>query len=105
MSTVRVNLGERSYDIAVTSIDPGLGAFARQRARGTLALVVTDANVRSHGEAAAASLAAAGFRTAVEVLPPGEPQKCLESASHLYDRLAELPADRKTLVVPVVQVG
>ena len=34
MLTVRVQLGERSYDIAVTSDDsPGLGPFARQRSR------------------------------------------------------------------------
>ena len=43
MSTVRVNLGPRSYDIVVTSDDAtGLGPFARGRARGTLAVVVTE---------------------------------------------------------------
>src|SRR5205807_8227224 len=35
------------------------------------------------------------------VLPSGERQKCLSMASHLYDRLAEVGADRKTLVVAV----
>ncbi len=100
MLTVRVQLGERSYDIAVTSGDAaGLGAFARQRARGTLAFVVTDENVRPHAEAAAASLESAGFRTNLAVLPPGEAQKALPVAAGLYDRLADLRADRKTLVV------
>jgi 3-dehydroquinate synthase len=100
--TVRVNLGPRSYDIAVTSDDrAGLGPFARQRARGTLAVVVTDEHVRPHAEAAAAELGAAGFRTGTVVLPPGEAQKALAVAAHLYDRLADLHADRKTLIVAV----
>jgi 3-dehydroquinate synthase len=102
MNTVRVNLGERSYDIAIVSDDrAGLGPFARPRARGALAFVVGDENTRPHAEAAAASLAAAGFRTVLEVLPPGEAQKALPVASRLYDRLAELNADRRTLVVAV----
>jgi hypothetical protein len=46
---VRVNLGERSYDIVVTSGDlAGVGPFARQRAAGQSAFVVTDANARVH---------------------------------------------------------
>jgi 3-dehydroquinate synthase len=102
MTTVRVNLGERSYDIAVVSDDrAGLGPFARQRARGSLAFVVGDENTRPHAEAAAAALGAAGFRTALEVLPPGEAQKALPVASRLYDRLADLNADRRALVVAV----
>jgi 3-dehydroquinate synthase len=102
MTTVRVTLGERSYDIAIVSDDrAGLGPFARQRARGALAFVVGDENTRPHAEAAAASLAAAGFRTALELLPAGEAQKALAVASRLYDRLADLNADRRTLVVAV----
>src|SRR5690349_895544 len=97
---LRVNLAERSYDIAVTSGDAaGLGRFARERARGDLAFVVSDANVATHATAAAASLAAAGFQTATEILLPGEAQKALAIAAELYDRLAELHADRRTLVV------
>jgi 3-dehydroquinate synthase len=100
MPTVRVNLGERSYDIAIVSGEGvGLGPFARQRCRGSLAFIVGDENTRPHAEAAAASLAAAGFRTALEVLRSGEAQKALPVASRLYDRLADLNADRKTLVV------
>jgi 3-dehydroquinate synthase len=102
MNTVHVQLGERSYDIAVTASDPtGPGSFARQRARGSLAVVVTDENVRPHAEAVTASLEAASFRTAGIVLPPGEAQKALAVASGLYDRLVDLHADRKTLIVPV----
>src|SRR5215471_19300773 len=100
MTTVRVNLGERSYDIAIVSDDrAGLGPFARQRAKGALAFVVGDGNTRPHAEAAAASLAAAGFRTALELVPAGEAQKALAVASRLYDRLADFRADRETLIV------
>ena len=35
------------------------------------------------------------------MLPPGEAQKALAVAARLYDRLADLNADRKTLVVAV----
>src|SRR5262245_24638907 len=47
--TIRVNLGPRSYDIAIATGDlAGVGPFARQRSRGKLALVVTDESVRKH---------------------------------------------------------
>jgi 3-dehydroquinate synthase len=101
-TTVRVNLAERSYDIAVTSGDPaGLGPFARQRARGTRAFIVTDEHVAGHANLVARSLAEAGFHTDTAVLPAGEAQKSLAVVSGLYDRLAEVHADRTTLVVAV----
>ena len=102
MNTIRVQLGERSYDIAITSGDVGdVGAFARQRAKGSRAFVVTDEHVSEHAEKVAASLRDAGFQTLVVSLPAGEGQKSLAVASSLYDYLAEMRADRKTLVVPV----
>jgi 3-dehydroquinate synthase len=101
-STLRVNLRERSYDIVVTndSLD-SLGAFARQRTQGKLALVVTDEHARVHAAPIEQSLSAAGFRTSLAVRPSGEPQKSLESAAQLYDTLIDLSADRRTLVVAV----
>jgi len=102
VTNIHVNLGERGYDIAVTSGDcSGLGPFARERTRGSLAFLITDEHVSRHATAAAEAMAAAGFRTATSTMPPGEARKSLESAAQLYDRLAELPADRKTLVVAV----
>ncbi len=100
-TTVQVRLGERSYDVAVVSGADGPGPFARQRCRGALAFVVTDEHVTPHADAAAASLTAAGFRVSTTVLPPGEQQKALSVAAHLYDQLADLHADRRTLVVAV----
>jgi 3-dehydroquinate synthase len=100
--TIHVNLGPRSYDIAITSDDAaGLGPFAAERTRGRLAVIVTDERVAPHAATAAKSLEAAGFRTATAVLPPGEAQKALNVACGLYDRLVDLQADRKTLIVAV----
>src|SRR5262245_19773188 len=101
MTTIRVELGPRSYDIAVASGDrDGLGAFARQVApKSKLALVVTDSNLEALGEAASAVLGAAGFEASLAVVPVGEESKSLEQARFLYDRLADVSADRKTLVV------
>jgi 3-dehydroquinate synthase len=102
MHTIHVQLGERGYDIAVTSGDAGgVGPFARQRAKGTRAFVVTDERVLPHAEVVAASLREAGFSPEIASLPAGESQKALAVASCLYDRLAEAQADRRTLVVPV----
>src|SRR5216683_1624775 len=101
-TTIRVNLGDRGYDIVITSQDPaGLGPFARQRCRGTNAIVVTDQNVEQLAKGAMASLQAAGFQTTLAILPPGEAQKSLSVASGLYDRLVEMHADRDTLIVAV----
>jgi 3-dehydroquinate synthase len=103
-TTVRVDLGARGYDIAITT-EPltGFAAFLRGRLpAATQALLVADTNVRPVAEELAGHLAAAGIRPSVAVVPAGEPTKSLAAAATLYDRLAELPADRKT---PVVAVG
>jgi 3-dehydroquinate synthase len=100
--SLRVNLGERSYDIAITDHDlAAVGPFARARVQGSSALVVTDANAAPHAQAVEGSLARADFRTGLVVRQAGEAQKSLESARALYDQLIDLPADRRTLVVAV----
>jgi 3-dehydroquinate synthase len=102
MESVRVQLGERGYDIVVTSGEvTGLGSFARQRAKGGRAFIVTDEHVIEHADKVAASLGDSGFDPLIVSLPAGESQKALATASYLYDQLAEARADRKTLVVPV----
>jgi 3-dehydroquinate synthase len=103
METVRVNLGPRSYDIAITSADPaGVGPFARGRLPASAqAIVVSDSNTQPHARAVLESLRAAGFRCGSAVAPAGEGSKSLAELSHLYDALADLPADRRTAVVAV----
>jgi 3-dehydroquinate synthase len=102
MNTVQVQLGERSYDIVLTHDDPAsLGPFARQRAPGALACIVTDQHVVPQASAVRVALAGAGFHTMTVTLQPGEAHKSLATASLIYDGLAEARADRKTLVVAV----
>ncbi len=100
--TLRVNLGARSYDIAVGSNAlPQMGAFARQRSKGNKALIVTDANAKVHADAIQKSLHEAGISASQAIRPAGEGQKKLEVAAELYDSLMETGADRRTLVVAV----
>jgi 3-dehydroquinate synthase len=100
MKPVRVHLAERSYDIVITSNDPaGLGPFAAQRTSGRRAFAVTDEHLTAHLPALTQSLELAGFGVTTAVLPAGEAQKSLAVASSLYDRLVDIRADRKTLVV------
>ncbi len=102
MSDVHVSLGPRSYDIRITSGDlTALGPFARRLARGERALVITDDNVRTHATAVVASLTAAGLRAELASVPAGEGQKSLARANGLYERLIDMEADRRTLVVAV----
>jgi 3-dehydroquinate synthase len=99
---LHVALGERSYDIHITSDEAqGPGPFARQRTKGSTAFVVGDENVRSHAAAVGESLATSGFRVTQTLLPSGEQQKALSVAAQLYDGLVDMQADRRTLVVAV----
>lgn len=100
--TIRVHLGERSYDIAVTSGDrAGISPFVRERCHGTTTFVVTDQNVSMHAKAVSTALSANGFQISQAVLPSGEAQKCLASASQLYDQFVDVQADRKMAVVAI----
>jgi 3-dehydroquinate synthase len=108
---VRINLGERSYEIAI--VTDGLPAFAETltrwiASRGVKAvaapgvLIVTDGHVcHQHAAAIGASLHLAGFQCEVAILEPGEQTKSLASASSLYDRLVAMHADRHTIVIAV----
>lgn len=103
MHTVRVNLGPRAYDIVVAAGSAGLGAFARRcLPASSAALVVGDTNVERHVQTAREQLAAAGFQVETSLVPAGELSKNLFSAAFLFDKLADMAADRRT---PVVAVG
>jgi|ERR1700722_10217334 3-dehydroquinate synthase len=103
MSTFRINLGPRSYDIVLsTANNNGLGAFARTALpKSKLALIVSDANTRKHGSELESSLRGAGFQIDFATLPPGEESKSFLELSRLYDALYDLAADRSTCVVAV----
>ena len=100
MPTVRVNLGPRSYDIAIGSrAEDAFPEFIRARlpqaARG---LFVADVNTRPHAERLARLLGT----DAVATVPAGENSKSLAETAKLYSQLAVRAADRKT---PIIAVG
>lgn len=103
MDTVRVNLGPRSYDLALDYNNPvELGSFARRALpKAAAALVVADANTQAHGKAVGAALAAAGVRAGFVVVPAGEGSKSPAELARIYDALYDLAADRTTAVVAV----
>lgn len=108
---VSVALGERSYDIEIGSgILAGSGARFRswlQRRGGSVpstpsALIVTDAHVGPrHAATVSASLSADGWKSQTIVLPAGETSKSLDVVSQVYDRLIDMQADRRTVVIAV----
>jgi 3-dehydroquinate synthase len=102
MPCTRVVLSDRSYEVIV---EPGLlaRAGAAMVDAGILlgrVAVISDANVaRLHGDALMASLAAAGFKPSLHLLPPGEASKSMSHAESLCCEMADAGHDRKSLVV------
>jgi 3-dehydroquinate synthase len=103
MQTVRVDLGPRAYDIAITTGDAvGVGVFARTALpKSQLALVVADSNTAPHGREVGTALQANGFRTGFATVPAAEESKSQTELTRLYDALYDLAADRNTVVVAV----
>lgn len=99
-TSLRVNLGERSYDIVLgTGLAPRIGAeLAALKAAGRKAAVVTDANIADNQ---AAALAAIAGESPVLVLPPGEGTKCLRELGRIWDFLAAQRLDRSSVLVAV----
>lgn len=103
IENVYVNLGERSYEIEIGAGNLSrLGAFAEARLRPSHAVIITDANVEEpHAQTAAQSLVDAGVVVDLLVIEAGETSKSIDVADHLWQKLLELGADRKTAVVAV----
>jgi 3-dehydroquinate synthase len=98
---VQVDLGPRSYPIAITT---GLDDITHQltsRLATRRALVVADSNVAPRTRSVMERLADAGWRAEAEVLPPGEGTKSVPALAQLYSALARLPADRHTAVIAI----
>lgn len=104
MKKIRVNLGERSYDISI-----GRGLLARvgeligDLVSGRKCLLITNSTVAAlYEEVVLRGLEEAGFRVAVARVPDGEEYKSLEQAAVLYDRAIEGGLDRGC---PVIALG
>lgn len=100
---VRVALAERSYDIAIgTGKLADVGTHLASLRRVTHAALITDANVEAtHARTVAESLAQAEIAVDVLVVEPGEATKSVDTADALWQKLLDIGADRRTVVVAV----
>lgn len=100
MTTIKVALGTRSYDVVIEA-----GVLARAAdwlkplSRGRRIAIVTDENVLPHLATLQAALAAADIESEAIVLPPGEGTKSWTMLEQLTDRLLELGIERGDHVV------
>jgi 3-dehydroquinate synthase len=100
MKSVRVGLGERSYDVV---IGPGLIERAGELMapflpRGRTAVVCDETVERLHGVALRAALKAHGIASDWIVMPPGEGTKSWQGLAEVSDRLLALGLDRGDVV-------
>ena len=99
--TVRVELGPRSYDIAIgAGLLSRAGAMIATAFPGARVAIVTDANVaRLHLPTVEKALAEAGQQLGSVVLPPGEATKSFAELAPLCERLLALGAERGDVVL------
>jgi 3-dehydroquinate synthase len=100
---VHVQLAERSYDIAIGAgnLDQ-VGGFIGERCTLSHAVVITDARVeKPHATAVVKSLAQTQAQVELLVIEEGETSKSVEVAHLLWQKLLDLHADRKTVLVAV----
>jgi 3-dehydroquinate synthase len=101
MRTVKVALGDRSYQIKIDRALLGkLGEECRRLGLGAKCALITDTNVGPFwAQTAVDSLAASGFNPCVITLPAGEAAKSLKSVQAVYDQLAAARLERKSFIV------
>lgn len=104
MREVTINLGQRTYRIAIGSgILDQAGELLARLPVGKKVLLVTNPVVAGlYGERVAESLGRSGFKVYRAEIPDGEQYKTLQSAEMLYDRAFEAGLDRRC---PVVALG
>jgi 3-dehydroquinate synthase len=100
-TTVRVELGARSYDIAIgRGLLSGLGHRIAALRPGATAAIVTDETVaRHHLPSTEAAFAAAGLRTTRVIVPPGEASKSWPVLERVCNTLLTDRIERRDLVV------
>jgi len=100
---IRVELGERSYDILLGSaILPEVSARVARQLGMTHAVVITDDNVETpHAICVAESLSDADVAVDLFVVDAGESSKSVQTAERLWQQLLDANTDRKSVVVAV----
>ncbi len=102
MEEVKVNLGPKSYTIAIAAglvdqVGPRLRVLLPQ---SETAVIITDSNVGPlYGKRLARSLSQAGFQTVTLTFTAGEQSKNLRTLTELYTGLAKAGVTRSDVVV------
>ena len=101
---VRVELGERSYEIHIGSgLLARLGPMVRKVAPGNRAAIISDQTVAElYGQQAVQSLQDADYEVHLLTFPAGDASKSLTQAQQLYDGLAKAGIERGN---PIVTLG
>ena len=101
MADVRVELGDRSYDIVIRA-----GALADAGSeiaflhRGGIAAIVSNPRVAGlYAAALAGSLSASGIKHVLITVPMGEKHKSLHTCRRLYDHFLDIRLDRAGMVI------
>jgi 3-dehydroquinate synthase len=99
--TVRVGLGERSYDVLIgASLLPQAASLIHGRLGAPRCAIVTDENVATHHlRTLEQDLVALDRHAGTVVLPPGERTKSFGVLADLCERLLEMRLDRSGLVI------
>jgi 3-dehydroquinate synthase len=100
MHVVKVNLGDRSYDIEIGLALEQVGEHLKRLGLGRKIALITNPTVKSLYYARIAnSLQTAGFVVHGVEIPDGEQYKNLDSTNHIYTELLRNNLDRKSAVV------
>ena len=101
MRIVKVPLGRRSYEIKVgSSLLARLGSECSRLKLGKHCAIISDTNVAARfGNAVRHTLARAGFRPILIVVPAGETAKGIRTVQSCYDQLAAHRLERKSFIV------
>jgi 3-dehydroquinate synthase len=100
-TTVRVELGERSYDIAIgRGLLASLGARIAALRPGAKAAVISDETVAAHYlSPVLAALSNANIAASPIVVPPGEASKCFAALEQVCDALLAAKIERNDVVI------
>ena len=98
---VRVELGERSYEIFIGSgVLSRAADYLRPLKLGQRGVIITDTRVEHYyAGPLRETLAAGGFEAEIISVPAGEASKSLRQADRLFERLPSLRLDRRSFVI------
>src|ERR1035438_365277 len=98
---VRVELGERSYDILIgKGVLSQAAEYLRPLKLGKRGVIITDANVEPlYAGALCDALGKGGFAAEVLSVPAGEASKSLRQANRLFEKMPSHGLDRQSFVI------